>query len=244
MRSPAPKRNNVQDTVYQVLRDAIMSLKLEPGTVMSTQEMATRLKVSRTPVREAFIRLHEEDLVEIIPQRETVVSRINMDRVRQERFIRLNLELAAIEPFMEKCAPKDLKEMRKILERQKRHMEEKNYADFITEDNLMHRQIFVVAGYELAWDAIQMVNGHDYRFRVLTAMADDITGGVIAQHESIIERMEAGDSAGALKELTSHLRKIRFEKDRMKALYPDFFRDEEAGGDLTSAVLAAAKMSL
>ena len=62
------RKNSVQDAVYQVLRDAIMSLRLEPGTVMSTQEMANKLNVSRTPVREAFIRLQKESLVDTIPQ--------------------------------------------------------------------------------------------------------------------------------------------------------------------------------
>ena len=48
---------SVQTQVYEELKNNIMSLRLPPGQTMSTQEMATRMNVSRTPVREAFLRL-------------------------------------------------------------------------------------------------------------------------------------------------------------------------------------------
>ncbi len=68
---------SIQTLVYEELKKNIISMKLEPGQTMSTQEIATRLGVSRTPVREAFLRLQSEGLVEMIPQRETMVSRIH-----------------------------------------------------------------------------------------------------------------------------------------------------------------------
>ena len=133
------RKNSVQDAVYQVLRDAIMSLRLEPGTVMSTQEMANKLNVSRTPVREAFIRLQKESLVDIIPQKETIVSRIDLKRVLQERFIRESLELAVIDPFLEKCGPENLAVMKRLVEKQKEAMKAGESVELINQDNLMHR---------------------------------------------------------------------------------------------------------
>ena len=67
-------KNTVQNAVYQELKKGIMTLHLVPGTEMSTQEIATKLQVSRTPVREAFIQLQKEGLVEAIPQKGTKVS--------------------------------------------------------------------------------------------------------------------------------------------------------------------------
>ena len=221
------REKSVQDTVFQTLRDAIMSLRLAPGTVMSTQEIASRMNVSRTPVREAFIRLQEENLVDIFPQKETIVSRIDLDRVLQERFIRESLELAVVDPFLEKCRPQDLERIRKMIGRQKECMREGRGADFITQDNLMHRELFVVAGKELAWDAIQTMNGHDYRFRILSVQLGDVMGASIEQHERMVERIESGDLAGAREELALHLRRLRYEKSKMIERYPDYFRKEE-----------------
>ena len=84
--------SSVQEMVYRTLRDKIVSMELKPGTTISTQEIADSMSVSRTPVREAFIRLQREDLLDVTPQRSTVVSKINMDRVYQERFIREALD--------------------------------------------------------------------------------------------------------------------------------------------------------
>ena len=61
--------SSVQSAVYTALRNNIMSLQLKPGTTMSTQKIAEKLNVSRTPVREAFIRLQRDGLLDIFPQK-------------------------------------------------------------------------------------------------------------------------------------------------------------------------------
>ena len=76
--------SSVQEMVYRTLRDKIVSMELKPGTTISTQEIADSMSVSRTPVREAFIRLATESLVEIMPQRKTLVSRIDVSRAQQD----------------------------------------------------------------------------------------------------------------------------------------------------------------
>ena len=61
--------SSVQEMVYRTLRDKIVSMELKPGTIISTQEIADSMSVSRTPVREAFIRLQREELLDVAPQR-------------------------------------------------------------------------------------------------------------------------------------------------------------------------------
>lgn len=100
--------SSVQEMVYRTLRDKIVSMELKPGTTISTQEIADSMSVSRTPVREAFIRLQREDLLDVTPQRSTVVSKINMDRVYQERFIREALEIEVAQKFIEVATPRCL----------------------------------------------------------------------------------------------------------------------------------------
>ena len=67
-----------QDKIYLQLRGEMMTLALKPGEVLRAQELAEHLGVSRTPVREAFIRLQRDGLVNILPQRETAVSLIDL----------------------------------------------------------------------------------------------------------------------------------------------------------------------
>ena len=86
----------VREYAYRVLYQNIMTLKLPPGTAMSEQELSGILKVSRTPVREAFIRLAQSGLLEVLPQRGTFVSKIHTEQLAEFRFFRVTLELSLI----------------------------------------------------------------------------------------------------------------------------------------------------
>ena len=66
---------------------------------MNIKTISERLNVSRTPVRDALIKLAKEGLVDVIPQKGTSVSKIDLKRVEEERFLRESLELRAIEIF-------------------------------------------------------------------------------------------------------------------------------------------------
>ena len=62
-------RENGRDYAMRVIRDGIISLELEPGSVISDRELATEMNLSRTPVREALLELAKVKIVEIYPQR-------------------------------------------------------------------------------------------------------------------------------------------------------------------------------
>ena len=221
------KKNSIQNEVYKVLKEGIMTLQLVPGTAMSTQEMADKLNVSRTPVREAFIRLHEASLVYIIPQRETIVSRIDMTRAAQERFIRESLELSVLDLFFENCTDRVIAEMRECIREQRRCQREKRYADLILFDDRMHRILFMESGMKLAWETLQSVNGHDFRYRVLAVQDEDIMKGIITQHEEIVSLIERGDKRKVKKVLSNHFGKVKYEKSRLQERYPEYFLTDE-----------------
>lgn len=225
------KDRSVQGAVYRTLKEGIMTLRLAPGTVMSTKEMAERLNVSRTPVREAFIRLQGEELVDIIPQRETVVSRINLMRVEQERFVRESLELSAVDLFLQKCQPEHFAQIRQSIEAQKRCYDEKRYSDFVDADNQMHQIFFDVAGQHLAWELIMNSNGHYNRIRVLTVQVGDTLLSTIQQHCKMLEMMEHGETDAVRREMNQHVKRINFEKADLVQRYPDYFKngDEPQG---------------
>ena len=213
----------VQEAVYEELKKGIMTLKLEPGCEISTQEIAKKLNVSRTPVREAFIRLQREGLVESIPQRGTVVSRIDLKRVEQESFIRECLELAVVKPFLEKCTPEHFAMLHQFLEEQRQFCREKNFAEFVHSDNHMHKLFFTVAGQELAWDTISNVTGHYYRIRILTVQNEKTIQGTLRQHEEIVRLMEEGRSKDAREEMSVHVKKLNYEKMELVQQNADYF---------------------
>ena len=92
--------------VYRSLRERIIRGELEPGGLISEAEIARAFSISRQPVREAFIKLAEEGLVEIRPQRGTLVRRINIASVMDARFVREAVEADIVKIVAEKRDPR------------------------------------------------------------------------------------------------------------------------------------------
>ena len=86
------KNQPIHQWVYQGLRSNSIKLHLQPAQRISENEVSEALGVSRTPVREAFIRLAEDGLIKITPQKRSLVSLIDLDQAEEARFIRLALE--------------------------------------------------------------------------------------------------------------------------------------------------------
>src|SRR5262249_9041063 len=91
-----PQMTSTRDAVYHKLKEQILSVELIPGTNISEKEISVQMGVSRTPVRESFVRLSQEGLLDIYPQRGTVVSLIDLELVEEARFMREQLECAVV----------------------------------------------------------------------------------------------------------------------------------------------------
>ena len=215
MPSPTNKAqdNSIRENVYRVIRENITSLQLAPGTTVSTQELAAKLQVSRTPVREAFIRLQKEDLVEITPQKGTMVSRIDLTRAEKERFIRESLETAILPLFLQNCTEPDLKELELLIEKQKACFTGLKPLEFIALDNQFHQRFFELAGQDLSWDVVASTNPHYNRLRVLTVQNAATFDGAVRQHEVMMDQIRRRDIDALRRELTDHVRKIIAEKN-------------------------------
>src|SRR5690606_11408637 len=82
--------------IFGFIRDAIISMELVPGQMISETALAQQFGVSRTPVREALIQLSHIGFVEVLPQRGTYVSKLSMEKILEARFIREALEVAVV----------------------------------------------------------------------------------------------------------------------------------------------------
>jgi len=215
--------NTIQGAVYDKLKKSIITLKLLPGTVISTQEIADEMNVSRTPVREAFLQLQREDLVETVPQKLTIVSRINLNLVEQERLLRESLEVAAIPLFLKNCTPEIMAKLQDNLKMQRRMMLQKDAARFIEYDNAFHGIILSAAGQDLFWRVITLHSGHYNRIRTLTVRDEGISLAAFQQHEHMIQLMERGEEEALCQEVQCHVRKLHREKEDLIRQYSSYF---------------------
>jgi DNA-binding GntR family transcriptional regulator len=214
------------DSVYTALRRSIINLNLLPGTVISEKEISLRFKVSRTPVREAFIHLSKEGLIEVFPQRETLVSRIDYIRVEQEFFLRESLEPAVLKPFIAKSLPGDFANLEALVEKQAEAAGSNEYADFLNYDNAFHRIFFETAGQELSWQVLESMGGHYYRVRLLSTWLNGIPKSIIREHKSLLAALKKKNLAKAVEALDIHLHRLPLEIKMLREKYPQYFAPE------------------
>ena len=218
--------SSVQSAVYTALRNNIMSLQLKPGTTMSTQKIAEKLNVSRTPVREAFIRLQRDGLLDIFPQKETTVSRIDFSKVEQERFIRESLEIANAELFVKKVTKQDISELELNLEQQRATVQSCDYNALLQLDNVFHEYMFRATGQNVAWETIQATCNHYARIRLITVWNKDIMMETILQHQKILSAIQEQNLDFAKIYIKAHLHRLENQVQQLLKDYPDYFVQE------------------
>lgn len=209
--------------IYRALRDSILTMQLVPGATLSEQETAARLSVSRTPVREAFIRLSRERMLIVSPQRRTAVAKIDLNRVRQEQFLREAIEIAVVEQFIRHAGEADYAALEACLTHQREAVAAGDFPAFLRHDDDFHHQLYTATGNDLAAQAVRR-NCFDYqRLRSLSA-ADAPTQRLnLTQHEALLAHLRHGDLPASQSLLREHLRRLFEEIPAMREKHPAYF---------------------
>lgn len=216
-------RGSARDQLYDILKEKILRLELEPGTKISEKEIAEQLHISRTPVREAFLKLAQEELLDIIPQSGTIVSRINLSHVEEGRFIREIVEKEVAALACTKFRQDHLFELEKNITMQELCAEKGNFLELFELDEKFHRLIYDGCGMLRSWKMIQSLNSHFNRLRVLR-LSSDLDWDIIISHHKQIYRLIANREAEKVRQvMEEHLRLVEIEKDVLKRQYPHYF---------------------
>jgi len=202
-----------------------MNMTLEPGMNVSVQKLSERYGVSRTPVREAIIRLQQSGLVEIYPQRKTVVSKIDLERVSEEWFIRASLESAVMDGFIRRCSELVADTMQELVNKQKRYLEKENFGEFYAKDNRFHQLIFETAGEALAWKTIEDVGSHYDRVRLLYGKINGV-GSIINEHERMVAAARKRNAEAMRKAVMEYSNNLLEQAKSMSKQYPQFFTND------------------
>ncbi len=220
------KVDSAQEKVYRTLRDEILSMVLKPGTMISPQGIDGLLGVSRTPVREAFIRLQGENLLDVAPQKGTAVALIDLDRVYQERFIREALEVENLRRFVPAASEQTIADMRNNILLQKDAMQNGRCLEYKELDDQFHQLAFETTHEELSADIVRQVNGHYDRIRLITAWEGNIAFNAIEEHSRLVDCVEQRDVERAQQLLRSHRQQLWVQERSLMELYPDDFKQK------------------
>ncbi len=190
------------------LRRSIVELELLPGTRLSEQEIATRLGVSRQPVREAMIRLANSRLIEIRPHRGTVVARISAREMTEALFVRQSVELSVVARAAQNFDPWQRKRIDTLMAEQENDAARLDHAGFREHDEAFHIAIAKGAGVGIAWIAIADMKSHMDRVCNLTLRDEADMLRRVREHRAIMAAIDAHDVEGAQKAMGEHLGSI------------------------------------
>ena len=216
-------RETGRDYALRMLRCNIINLELKPGSMVSENELAEKLGLSRTPVREALIDLSKVRIVEIYPQKGSAVSLIDFKLVDEAQFMRNVLECAVSELDCECLSSSDLSRLQESLAVQAVYAKDDSNKDaFLEIDNQFHRILFEIAGKPEIYTMMGSLSIHFDRVRSLTLEKVRISN-VLKDHRQIVESIASGNKADARECMQRHLNRFRVAEEQVRNEYPDYF---------------------
>jgi DNA-binding GntR family transcriptional regulator len=219
-----PQALSTRDVVYTQLREQILKLELPPGTPLSENETSLLFNVSRTPVRESFLRLAQEGLVQVLPQRGTFVSLIDTMLVEEARFMREQLEKAVIRLACANFPDSFLIQLENNLQAQQTCVENKDDKSMFELDENFHRILFDGCSKSNTWAIMQQMNAHLNRSRMLRIVTDHNWQPLYEQHRLMADAIKNHDAAAAEQLMTEHLNLNIADQALLKVKYPNYYK--------------------
>ena len=201
-------RHRLSDQAYDALRGMIVRGALAPNSRLVEATLAARLGIGRTPLREAILRLAEDDLIVVIPQSGSFVAPIRADRVAEAQFVREHLESAIIRETARAIDAAGLARLERILRHQREASREGNPDLFYSLDEELHAAFAAIAGRPAVWRLVARNKVHLDRVRRLSLPMPLQIPRLIRQHTAIVAALAAADPTAAETALRLHLKEV------------------------------------
>ena len=215
---------SARDYALRSLKLNISNAEILPGSKINDQEIAACLGISRTPVREALIELSKYNLIEMYPQKASVVAPVSYRMIREAAVTREALECAVVSRC---CKMTDLTVFAKVAENvelMQFYMNRKDQNKNFELDVSYHRELFTIAGMPLSHDFLCNLEIH-YRRIIGLSFYEGKEHTVVEEHHSILDAILAHDEEKAIASMKKHLNLNLISKEEILKIYPDCIFD-------------------
>ncbi len=216
-------RRTAADVVFDTLHDEIVNLQLLPGTKLSEAEVSRRFGVSRQPVRDAFNRLGNMDLLLIRPQKATVVRGFSLPRIQHARFVRLAVELEVIRQACAVWTDDSTRALTEILDRQDHAISQGDTEAFHASDYSFHKAICDLADRPLAAETISECKQKVDRLCMLSLGRAQEAATLLEDHRRIADALARRDADAATEAARIHLGRLDDVIDEIHRTRAEFF---------------------
>ncbi len=197
------------EQIFDALRTAILLADLEPGRLISENEVGQIFGASRTPVREAFAHLRSDGLIVTRPSRGTFVSKLSERQIRSVQFIREALEIATVNRLCElDISEESDREIRETLAAQERALNDRDPIAFQTHDDNFHAALAEATGFDRINDLLMREKIALDRLRVLSLHDMGHKSELYKEHRAIYQAIRNKDIKAAASYMQHHLRRV------------------------------------
>ena len=207
--------------VFQVLNRAIITLQLPPGEKISEAEIAKEFGISRQPVRDAFYRLASLGLLNIRPQRGTIISFISEQKLLTARCARTALEVECLRVLIENPQNIDHEKLELLLNQQSKAIQKEGTIEFHQLDHQFHKAIVEMSGHKDIWQLIADQKAHIDRVCYLTLGAR--AEHAYNEHLDLYKSIKDKNAAKAEATLRQHFASILSDLKHIRKTYAQYF---------------------
>ena len=199
-RPPArPARTSLVDQAYSVIRRRVLDNVFPPGYRALESELAEALGISRTPLREALIRLQKEGLVEVVPRHGMRVLPVSPADMAEIYVVLAALESAAVELVATRRPPeRDLRPLLQATRDMDRALKADDLDAWAAADEQFHRALMELAGNRMLKETVENFWDRAHRARLVTLRLRPKPADSTREHAQLVDRLRAGDAAGAI----------------------------------------------
>jgi len=207
MKGTTKHSNTLSDDVTENLRSAVREGELRPGDRLVEREIATRLSVSRVPVREAIQRLVEEGLLTKIPHRGTFVYVPTRDEIEEISFLRVVLERYVAERVIERWQPRHEETLRAIVQQMREAAARRDLQQLYAHDYQFHLTLWQIADQTIMLEVLTSLRARINRFlyEANDALPTEQIAMHVDGHDDLIDVLNGGDTARAVRMFTQHV---------------------------------------
>jgi GntR family transcriptional regulator, rspAB operon transcriptional repressor len=194
--------------VYGIMRRAIVNLHLAPGSNVNEKLICDQLGISRTPLREAILQLQSENLVTVIPNSGTYVSKIDLQSVFDGQLVRDALELKVVRLAASRMTPQFERSLDFNMHQQKRMAADLDYDGFYELDEAFHSMICEFGASAHIWKIINGAKAQLDRVRRLSFPLPSHLEVVLNEHMAVVDGLKLRDPDAAEAAMKTHIDRV------------------------------------
>ena len=195
----------LRDVVFNTLRQAILRGELKPGERLMEIQLANKLGVSRTPIREALRKLELEGLVNMVPRKGAEVADITEKSLRDVLEVRKALEELSVQLACEKITEEEIEELKRVAERFKDTLNDQDVTKIAEADVAFHDVIYTATDNQKLILLLNNLREQMYRYRVEYLKKEEAYPQLIAEHEELIDNISKRNKEEATRIMCEHI---------------------------------------